>query len=59
MTTPSSMMTSLSPTSRAKPIPWVTTNIVIPGFARPRRAFCTPAQPIGGTDHVSELISTG
>ena len=32
--TPSSMKTSLSPTSRAKPISWVTTIIVMPSEAR-------------------------
>ena len=48
-TTPSSMKTRVSPTSRAKPISWVTTTIVMPLSARPRMTSRTSPTSSGSS----------
>ena len=60
-TTPSSMNTTVSATSRAKPISWVTTTIVMPSAASPRITSSTSPTSSGSSAEVgsSKSISLG
>ena len=60
-TTPSSMKHDRSPTSRAKPISWVTTTIVMPSAARSRMTSSTSPTSSGSSAEVgsSNSISFG
>ena len=55
------MKTSVSPTSRAKPISWVTTIIVMPSAASPRMTSRTSPTSSGSSADVgsSKSISLG
>ena len=59
--TPSSMKTRLSPTSRAKPISWVTTIIVMPSDARSFMTASTSPTSSGSSAEVgsSKSIMSG
>jgi len=56
-TTPPSMNTSESPTSRAKPISWVTTTMVMPSSASPRMTSSTSPTSSGSSAEVGSSNS--
>ena len=57
MISPASIITTRSPTSRAKPISWVTTTIVIPSLASLRISSRMPLTSSGSSAEVASSNS--